>query len=296
MDKILIIHNSALGDFVTFLPFLKLVKENYPKSFMEIYTRSNYAPLLISYDVNFKDIESVKWYHLFKSDFKDENLNFLTKYSRIFSFIGAEHKNFRENLSKINKNSYFIFPHNKFVNLHQSLFLINSYNFKTKKFIYPEININFSKHKQYFIIHPGSGSKNKNIPFEFFVKLSEKIKNEINIEPFFIGGENEFDLQVYHVKDLKELLEIFSKGYFYIGNDSGVSHLSTTSGLLTFTFFGPTSPYIWAPIGDRSVVFYKDISCSPCDKMSLCNEKKCLRFNLTKVFSTIKKQFFVNKN
>ncbi len=294
MDKILILHNSALGDFVTFLPFLKLVEINYPKSVIEIYTRSYYAPLLNFYNAKFKDFETVKWYHLFKSDFTDKNFDFLTNYSRIFSFIGTEHDNFRKNLLKLNSNTSFIFPHNKSKNLHQSLFLINSFDFKIKKFFYPKINIELSKDKKYFFFFFFSVSKIKNIPFEFFIELSKKIKKEFDFEPFFIGGENEQDLQVYHVKDLEELLQIFSKSYFYIGNDSGVSHLSAATGLLTFTFFGPTSPYIWSPIGDKSFVFYKEISCSPCDKMSLCNQKKCLDFHPDRAFSVIKGHLLSN--
>jgi ADP-heptose:LPS heptosyltransferase len=40
----------------------------------------------------------------------------------------------------------------------------------------------------------------------------------------------------------------------YVGNDSGVAHLSARLGLPTVAVFGPTDPVEWAPRGPRVVV------------------------------------------
>ncbi|HEY7357156.1 MAG TPA: glycosyltransferase family 9 protein [Ktedonobacterales bacterium] len=40
----------------------------------------------------------------------------------------------------------------------------------------------------------------------------------------------------------------------YVGNDSGVSHLSAMLGVPTLALFGPTDPAIWAPRGPRARV------------------------------------------
>jgi heptosyltransferase-2 len=47
-------------------------------------------------------------------------------------------------------------------------------------------------------------------------------------------------------------------------------------------FFGPTEPRIYGPRGERDLVFYKSLFCSPCLsnynlKMSRCVDPVCMR-------------------
>ncbi|MBU4304022.1 MAG: glycosyltransferase family 9 protein [Candidatus Omnitrophica bacterium] len=49
-----------------------------------------------------------------------------------------------------------------------------------------------------------------------------------------------------------------------IGNDSGSLHLASCLGILSAAIFGPTTPRKFSPIGPRSIIFYKNLPCSPC--------------------------------
>jgi ADP-heptose:LPS heptosyltransferase len=46
-----------------------------------------------------------------------------------------------------------------------------------------------------------------------------------------------------------ELLERFHRTTFYLGNDSGISHLAGLLGLRGMVFFRITDPKIWRPLG-----------------------------------------------
>jgi len=48
---------------------------------------------------------------------------------------------------------------------------------------------------------------------------------------------------------LPHLAALLSQCCFYVGNDSGVSHLAAALGVPTATIFGPTDPAIWKPLG-----------------------------------------------
>jgi lipopolysaccharide heptosyltransferase II len=63
---------------------------------------------------------------------------------------------------------------------------------------------------------------------------------------------------------LGELMAVIKRSRFFVGNDSGPLHLAAALGIPTVSFFGPETPLLYGPQGDRHLVFYEDIYCSPC--------------------------------
>jgi ADP-heptose:LPS heptosyltransferase len=55
---------------------------------------------------------------------------------------------------------------------------------------------------------------------------------------------------------LPQLAALLARVALYVGNDSGVSHLSSFLGTPTLALFGPTDPAIWAPRGPRARVVW----------------------------------------
>ncbi|MGC9045690.1 MAG: glycosyltransferase family 9 protein [Thermodesulfovibrio sp.] len=149
------------------------------------------------------------------------------------------------------------------------------------------------KHDNFCIIHPGSGSKKKNPDLIFFYKL-EKILKDYGFETLYLLGPAESEL----VKNFKnsvyaehpvEIAKILLKADFYIGLDSGVSHLSSYLGVPSIVIFGPTDPEVWHPIGaNLTVIRYE--SCKPCFP-DVCKERKCLEteFLISELCKYIKK-------
>jgi heptosyltransferase-2 len=66
-----------------------------------------------------------------------------------------------------------------------------------------------------------------------------------------------------------------------VSNDSGLMHVAAALGTPTIGIFGPTSPYLWAPLNGlaATVVQTKSmLSCQPCQS-TICrmNDHRCMR-------------------
>jgi hypothetical protein len=120
---------------------------------------------------------------------------------------------------------------------------------------------------RYFLIHPGSGSPKKNYLPQFYRKLAGELRKlgcqrvgfifgpvereKMNVEEF--AGE-----WIEQPEDVVELIDLLSSASFYIGNDSGVSHLSGYLGIPTIVLYKTTDPKVWGAIG-RKVVHISDV-------------------------------------
>jgi len=104
------------------------------------------------------------------------------------------------------------------------------------------------------VIHPGSGSPRKNWPLERFVAVAEAFEAGGRRVTWSLGpAEEGVRLPPGHcvVRDasLIELARMLGAARFYLGNDSGVTHLAAAVGCPTVAIFGPTDPKVWAPRG-----------------------------------------------
>ncbi|MBN2018756.1 MAG: glycosyltransferase family 9 protein [Sedimentisphaerales bacterium] len=111
------------------------------------------------------------------------------------------------------------------------------------------------------VIQPGSGGAEKCWNIDNFVSIAETLAKE-GIETVFILGPAELERFGTSVKSkmgtagktlanlsLTEALAVLSNAAGYIGNDSGITHLSAALGIKTVAVFGPTDPAVYGPIG-----------------------------------------------
>jgi heptosyltransferase-2 len=66
-----------------------------------------------------------------------------------------------------------------------------------------------------------------------------------------------------------------------ISNDSGLMHIAAAIGTPTMGIFGPTSPYLWAPLNGLAATVVQtksQLSCQPCQR-TVCtmNDHRCMR-------------------
>ncbi len=137
-------------------------------------------------------------------------------------------------------------------------------------------------------VHPGSGSRGKRWPFESFLRVGWWARGGAGLDVAFILGPAEEDLAgriggdfPFHViagMGLAELAGLLRVSSAFLGNDSGVAHMSAAVGTPTAVIFGPTDPAVWAPLGDVMVIEPEGVSCSPCglERMRTCAERVCL--------------------
>ncbi len=131
--------------------------------------------------------------------------------------------------------------------------------------------------KPRILIHPGAGFPSKRWSPENFRVLIESILQEDLGHVILIGTEKEkvfLPLQVgdERVIDLRgqttldELPILFDACHFYIGNDSGPSHIAAAQGLsLVILFSGTNDASVWHPWSKSLALVRHEVPCSPCE-------------------------------
>jgi heptosyltransferase-2 len=80
--------------------------------------------------------------------------------------------------------------------------------------------------------------------------------------------------------DLRNGILAMAAANLAISNDSGLMHIAAGLGTPTMGIFGPTSPYLWAPLNGlaATVQTRTQLSCQPCQR-TICtmNDHRCMR-------------------
>jgi heptosyltransferase-3 len=125
----------------------------------------------------------------------------------------------------------------------------------------PPLRLPIAAHKiiKDVIIHPGSGSRKKNWPFELFRSLGQVLEEQGRSVWWCIGpAEDDSRIpdngHMFQTGSLETLAHYLSAAHLYIGNDSGISHLAAAVGCRTIAIFGPTDPRVWAPLGSNVII------------------------------------------
>ena len=128
-----------------------------------------------------------------------------------------------------------------------------------------------------FAIHPGSGSVIKNWNLQRFIDVLLHMNDMPGISPVILCGPADeavvcllmastrigdcAGLPVLKDLSLLQLVGVLGHCETYIGNDSGVTHLSAGIGIPTMAMFGPTDPLLWAPRGAHVQCFKGAVMC-----------------------------------
>jgi ADP-heptose:LPS heptosyltransferase len=133
---------------------------------------------------------------------------------------------------------------------------------------------------QYALIHPGSGSPGKNYSPQFYRILATELRRHGFPETGFIFGPVEDEKmnaedfageRIEQPKDVEALAGLLSGASLYIGNDSGVSHLSGFMGTPTIALYKTTDPKKWGVLG-KKVVHISDAN----EESSMHKIQECL--------------------
>lgn len=122
-----------------------------------------------------------------------------------------------------------------------------------------EINVDSSE--KLVVIHPGSGGPHKCCHLDNFLSVAKVLASK-GVEVIFLLGPAEMERlsasamaeigavagQLVNLS-LADVLAVLSNAAGYIGNDSGITHLSAALGIRTVAVFGPTDPAVYGPIG-----------------------------------------------
>ncbi|MAW06942.1 MAG: hypothetical protein CME61_01525 [Halobacteriovoraceae bacterium] len=317
--NILILKNRAIGDSLISLSSLQYFKELNPRAkvyfgvprwIVPLYRNSDIAadeiiPLEFSSLQNVMDLYSLllnkKIFRVIELFPKGRSQKFFSMFSRL---TGAEYF-FRDYHSlELNERQEPIIQ--KDLNTISAYLQKEAPNFLDYP---PKFNVKKNhRSKSEIIFGVVASRETKMWPLGNFIKLAYKIKSKFNAQIIVPVSSSSQDLEIkkelisldrdnlisiVHLP-LESLPQRFSNALCYIGNDTGLKHLSVSLGIKTFTFFGPEPPREWHPY-DRNEhpFFYKDpLGCRTeksyfCD-LSECKSMVCLKdISVEEVYSKV---------
>ena len=127
-------------------------------------------------------------------------------------------------------------------------------------------------------------------PPERFVELISLLAANSSCVFYFIGtndeyeyiqeiiGHSEYKVRCYNIAgmlSIPQLAAFLLRSELLISNDSGPLHLAAALNVEVIGFYGPESPQFYGPLTEKSSIFYKQISCSPCMNIYSAKTFRC---------------------
>ncbi|MCP4649460.1 MAG: glycosyltransferase family 9 protein [PVC group bacterium] len=151
-----------------------------------------------------------------------------------------------------------------------------------KNFVQVFLKENNIKEKEFLIgINPGTSilRKEKCWPLEKFNQLITMVGDTFkDIKIVLIGGpgEKELSKQIIETQETRNIIDatgamslrqtasLIQRCNLFIGNDSGLVHISGAVDTLAVAIFGPTDPRLYAPYGQGNLFINNELECAPC--------------------------------
>jgi len=130
------------------------------------------------------------------------------------------------------------------------------------------------KREDWIVLHPGSGSVDKNYPpalwLELIGRLSRRYKQDKKIVVVLGPAERDLHMSFKEQTDEKfvelvycpekdALVTLLREAGVYVGHDSGITHLAAMMGTPVIALFKKSSPERWAPPGpDVKIIVGKE--------------------------------------
>lgn len=317
IQSTLVIHQGALGDFILALPALETLRKVFPHAkstimgyprILELVEKRFYAEEILSIDQKGMATFFVR----------EGSLDFtLSQFFKTFDLIVVFGKDGEgpviKNLRKVCEGQ--LLHINSFPPWDEAIHLTDHLLKQFAQHGYPASELNPKLHlkesdrewardfwkskgvgmeerSKMVVLHPGSGSKKKVWPMERFLNLARTLQDHLGskilvvlgpaegseVQKAFEGrGAPEFILA--KGLTLVQLASVMEGCWFFIGNDSGISHMATALGLPTMVIFGPTDQRVWSPRGEKTFVVQRGVPCSPCpqERFFQCKDLECLR-------------------
>ena len=292
-NKILIFSFWGLGDSVQQTPLFYGLREKYPKK--ELYVVSSkrsreYLKFLNIFDKIYEDVvpwsNEEKKYRIISSEYINFLKFLITLRNANFDVAISTRADARDNLFLVLINSKKIICNSeyfgsilssvklKFVRKQNKLIYISGLCSKLSlKFKY-EIKHLKSKKSNQISVFLDSNDPTKKFSLEkilLALKDIESIKEyEINVIGKEFSKEQTKIVEKYRrvnsikTKNINELINILSKSRYYIGTDSGPSHIASILGVKSLVIFTSGTPYEDTPFENSQALFLEDFPCRPC--------------------------------
>ena len=284
--KILIISSNLIGDTILSTGVINyFMKKNKLAKFTFIIGPT--AGQIYQNFPNLDKIISIKkqkfnlhWLEIYRNCYKTKWDIIVDLRSSFLSFFLSHKKKF---IFKKDKNLHHLDQFKKFFKINNSELIIHNNKFEQDK-----TESKLDKNKKYIVIFPGGNWKPKIWPSEYYNKLIKLLdKNYKNICFIFVGSSSEEKKYLDKIsidlpkekfinlmgETLTQTSSYMKKSDLFIGNDSGLMHLSFASNLKTVCLFGPTNDKVYGHTNENCFIIRTKEDYSYFKKIYLNKEK-----------------------
>lgn len=276
--------NHRLGNQLLLSPLIQTIESEFPYSKIDLLINGNLSSIIYK---NYTNIGKI--YSLPKKPFKNLSLYLNVSYQIISSkydiaVVGDENSNSSKIFTKLSRAKFKIFcsEKNTKANVHiakKPIDNLNSILHKENNNVhYPKLDIKLSNeeiklgheilskffaeenHHTIAIFTNATGNKKLSKQWwnEFCSKIEKSFPNAhiLEILPKENISQVDFKYKSYLSSDLREIAAVIENCSLFIGADSGIMHLATSTNTPTFGLFnGATKPEIYGPFGHFKYVF-----------------------------------------
>lgn len=124
---------------------------------------------------------------------------------------------------------------------------------------------------------------------ERFAQVADRLEDRYSIQGILLGGKGDGEtaqkvqkkakttlINLAGKTSLQEAIHLISRCRLFISNDSGLMHIAGALNIPTIAIFGSTNPVTTSPMGEKSIIVRKEISCSPCLKKNCPTDFLCM--------------------
>jgi heptosyltransferase-3 len=269
----LVIRGGAIGDFILTLPAIKLLRDGFPASHLEILGYKHIVALakMSGYVDATRSIEYGPLSSFFSrdSELAPDLVDYFGSFEQVISYLFDPEQTFSNNLKRagvrdlITGSAKITGEEHAARQLARPLESLALFLNNPAAVVSPNNPRNVVR--SLIAIHPGSGSEEKNWPLERFVELAAALfRSNEDGRLLLIGGEADEEratqlaralprerVSVATNLPLPDLAGVLQNCGLFIGHDSGISHLAAAVNTPCLLLFGPTDPAIWAPANPR---------------------------------------------
>jgi heptosyltransferase-2 len=277
--KFLVVRGGAIGDFILTLPVLAALRRQFPKAGLEVLGYAHIAQLAhaagLADAVRPIDARPLASFFAKGGDLDPQLKQYFAGFAVVISYLYDPDHIFQDNVRRSSAAQFIAGPHRPseqgqvhavdlFLEPLQRLAIFDA-DAIPRLMAQP-----ITRGLPTIAVHPGSGSERKNWPENKWKELLTRFIDQTSCEILLIGGDAESErlsrlatalppqrFELARNLPLPDLARMLAGCAFFVGHDSGITHLACAVGLPSLVLWGDSVEDVWRPRG-RDVTIIRE--------------------------------------
>lgn len=278
--KMLVIRGGAIGDFILTLPVLTALRQQFPRTHLEVLGYPHIAQLALAAGL-VKRVQSIEARPLASffarhGELHEQLKDYFSEFDLIISYLYDPDGIFQANVGRCTRAQFIAGPHrpDDEAGVHAADVFLKPLEQLTifQADAVPQLDIERAFETtiatgRWLGVHPGSGSENKNWPESKWRELLQYLMRATTLNILLVGGEAERErlerlaatvpatrLKLMQSAPLPELARWLASCVAFVGHDSGITHLAAAVGLRSLILWGESVETVWRPRGSEMTI------------------------------------------